>query len=241
METGEIQFRTAAIGGFLKQDVLDYIEKANREHRERLEQLEKELAAVKGERDALKERAAGLEKDSLERRNQLDHLTGQVESLTAQLAQREKELEEIRGESKLQDELQGELSDQMSDLKARLSKAERGARAYEAIKDRTAGIELEAHYRAQAVEAAAQVQVDKTRREVEQWIAKVQGSYDQMRSDIDATISHASGELERVRRSMEHLTEEFGVHDDALKAILRTYEESVGHKQAPTPLPLEEA
>ena len=71
----------------------------------------------------------------------------------------------------------------------------------EAIKDRTAGIELDAHCRAQAVEAAAQVQVEKTKREVEQWIAKVQESYDRMRSDIDATISHASGELERVRHS----------------------------------------
>ena len=46
METGEFQFRTAAIGGFLKQDVLDYIERANREHRERIEQLEKELANI---------------------------------------------------------------------------------------------------------------------------------------------------------------------------------------------------
>lgn len=240
METGEFQFRTAAIGGFLKQDVLDYIERANREHRERIEQLEKELAAVKGERDELKERTGTLEKDSLERRNQLAGLSDQVEELRSRLHQREQELEEIRGESRLQDELQGELSDQMSDLKARLSKAEHAAKAYEAIKDRTAGIELEAHCRAQAVEAAAQVQVDKTRHEVEQWIAKVQGSYDQMRSDIDATISHASGELERVRRSMEKLTGEFGVHDDALKGILRTYQEAVGHKQAPAPLPLEE-
>lgn len=240
METGEIQFRTAAIGGFLKQDVLDYIEKANREHNQRLEELEQELAELQAERDELRERTAALEKEGLERRSRIDQLNAKVSTLSAQLLQKDKALEEARGESKLQDELQGELSEQMTALKARLAKAERAAQAYEAIKDRTAGIELDAHCRAQAVEAAAQVQVEKTKKEVEQWMAKVQESYDRMRSDIDATISHASGELERVRHSMEHLTEEFCVHDDALKGILRAYEASVSHK-APAPLPLEEA
>ena len=36
MSAGETQFRTAAFGGFQKQDVLNYIETAAREHAEKL-------------------------------------------------------------------------------------------------------------------------------------------------------------------------------------------------------------
>ncbi|MFR5863149.1 MAG: hypothetical protein ACLUES_16460 [Flavonifractor plautii] len=43
------------------------------------------------------------------------------------------------------------------------------------MKDRTAGIELEAHRRAQAVQAEAEERIRKTRVEVEQWLNRVQG------------------------------------------------------------------
>ena len=61
MEAADIQFRTAALGGFSKQDVLDYIEKANKEHAARMEQLQKELSAVTDERDRLKTRVEEAE------------------------------------------------------------------------------------------------------------------------------------------------------------------------------------
>ena len=124
-------------------------------------------------------------------------------------------------------------------MKERLEKSEQGARAYEAIKDRTAGIELEAHCRAQGIEAAAREQVEKARQELEQWIYKVQAGYDRMRTDIEATIAHTAGELDRVRKSMEGLTAEFGDHDAELKLLLETYEEAIGPRM-PEPLPLDE-
>ena len=44
MEGTDIQFRTAALGGFSKKDVLDYIETDNQEHTTMLAQLQKELS-----------------------------------------------------------------------------------------------------------------------------------------------------------------------------------------------------
>ena len=104
----------------------------------------------------------------------------------------------------------------------------------------TAGIELEAHCRAQSIEAAAQEEVEKARQELEQWIYKVQASYDRMRSDVSATITHTCGELDRVRKSMEGLSAEFGEHDAELKQMIQTCEEAMGPRM-PEPLPLEEA
>ena len=61
MEAADIQFRTAALGGFSKQDVLDYIEKANQDHAAKVEGLQKELSAMTEERDKLKARVEEAE------------------------------------------------------------------------------------------------------------------------------------------------------------------------------------
>lgn len=68
------------------------------------------------------------------------------------------------------------------------------------MKDRTAGIELEAHCRAQAVQAEAEERIRKTRAEVEQWLNRVQGNYGRLRADMDAAVSRACGELDRCGR-----------------------------------------
>ena len=44
MSDTELQFRTSTFGGFQKQDVLNYIETSNQEHREKLEAVRRELA-----------------------------------------------------------------------------------------------------------------------------------------------------------------------------------------------------
>lgn len=182
MEAADIQFRTAALGGFSKQDVLDFIEKANQDHAAKVEGLQKELSAMTEERDKLKARVEEAE-------GRLVELSAQVQKLTGELAERGAALEQSRGERELQAEEQSALQNQLSDLKERLEKSEQGARAYEAIKDRTAGIELEAHCRAQGIEAAAREQVEKARQELEQWIYKVQAGYDRMRTDISLLVA----------------------------------------------------
>ena len=152
METAEIQFRTAALGGFVKQDVLDYIERANREHGAKLEQLQRELDQCREERDKYRDRTESAERRSVE-------LSAQVQGLRGELSERAAELVECRSESARQEQDAAALREQMGQMKARLEKAEQSARAYESIKDRTAGIELEAHCRAQSIEAAAQEEV----------------------------------------------------------------------------------
>jgi len=43
MSAEEIQFRTATLGGFQKQDVLDYIERSSKDHGDKLAGLQREL------------------------------------------------------------------------------------------------------------------------------------------------------------------------------------------------------
>lgn len=228
----ELQFRTAAFGGFQKQDVLDYIETVSREHAARLESLEKE-------RDEARRSGEELQARLSEAEGARSDLSGQVGTLTDRLAEAERALEEIRAEIARQQDLRAEAELRAEELEQRLKRAEPAAAAYESVKDRTAGIELEAHHRAMEVEAAARAQVKATKVELEQWIHKVRAGYDRLRTDVDATISHASGELERVRGSLEGLSGEFDARDADLESLLKTYQESLGPK-APEPLPLEE-
>ena len=55
MNENEFQFRTAALGGFHKQDVLRYLERSAKEHREKTAELERELAGVKADKARLEE------------------------------------------------------------------------------------------------------------------------------------------------------------------------------------------
>lgn len=76
------------------------------------------------------------------------------------------------------------------------------------MKDRTAGMELEAHCRAEQVEAEAAERVKKMREQVEHWLGRVQNEYDRLRTSMDATLSHAGGELEQVRGMLDGLSAE---------------------------------
>ena len=232
MSATELQFRTSAFGGFHKQDVLSYIETSGREHAARVEELQKELdEARKAKANLEEEKAAAAERER--------ELSDRVDQLSEALEARSKALEDAREDQERKGKRIAELEAELTGLRDRLAKAEPSAAAYERIKNRTAGVELDAHRRAQEIEDAAREQVKKTRAELEQWIYRVQAGYDRLRTDVDATISHASGELERVRKSLDHLTGQFAEGDEALATLLHTYQEVMGPK-APEPLPLEE-
>ena len=83
--------------------------------------------------------------------------------------------------------------------------------------------------------AEAEKKAQETREQVSQWLTRVEAGYDRLRTDVDATISHASGELERVARSLEHITAEFAEHDTALEKLLQVCREGEPPK-APSPL-----
>ena len=58
MSAVEMQFRTAAFGGFQKQDVLEYIDRTNREHTQQMEALRQELEEASKARLAMEEERA---------------------------------------------------------------------------------------------------------------------------------------------------------------------------------------
>ena len=163
-----------------------------------------------------------------------------------ELAAAHKEAEERKLEiSLLEEELEkakqrlGDTEAQLKESEEKLAKAGPAAAAYEKVKDRTAGIELEAHCRAQAVQAEAEERIRKTRAEVEQWLNRVQGNYGRLRADMDAAVSRACGELDQVRQTLEQISGELARQDEGLDKLTKSCCAELTHR-APDPLPLDE-
>ena len=225
-------FRTAVVGGFNRQDVLNYIESTARESRDRAAALQKELDGVRKEKEAAEQDRAALQK-------QVAALQKEAEGLRRTVAEKSAALDTAQTALVREQADAATLREELGALKARSGQWESGARAYDELKDRTATIELEARQRARAIEHDAEEKAKKVRTAAEQILYKVQAGYGRLRGDVDATISHASGELGRVDKALEQVRAEFAEHDAALEKLLRSCRECASHK-APEPLPLDE-
>ena len=224
MNENEFQFRTAALGGFHKQDVLSYLERSAKEHREKTAELERELAGVKADKARLEE-----EKGEMERRQAL--LEEENQRLAADLADREAALADATAGKETAERQEAALQEEAEKLRP-------AAKAYEAVKDRTASIELEAHGRAQAIEEEGRQKAKKHQQELVDWSAQLQAADHRLRSDMDATLVHAIRELERAGQSLEGLSGELVVQDEALKIIKEQIDQM--DPKPPQPLPIEE-
>ena len=230
MSATELQFRTATFGGFQKQDVLSYIESSNQAHVEKLAQLQRERDELAGEKEALSAQAG-------QAKEQAETLAKEKQALSAQLDEARKEVQQLRTQLEEARKEAREAADQLTDANARLAQAARDAAAYQQVKDRTAGIELEAHCRAQEVQKEAEEKVHRAHTEVEQWLHKVKAGYDLLRSDMDGAISRTGQELDKLHQMLEQLSSNFSSQDVHLRKLAQDCADQFA---PPAPLPLDE-
>lgn len=224
MEENGFQFRTAAFGGFQKQDVMEYLERSAQEHTRKVAELQRELEERKKAAAAAEELRTGLER-------RLAALEAENQRLAADLADREDRLNQAMAEK---DELRAEAAK----LSGEVERLKPSATAYETVKDRTASIELEAHGRAQAIEREGRAKALKSQEQVKEWFLKTKAAYDRLRSDLNVTMNHTIQELDRAGRGIAELTGSLEYQDTALKAIESQIEALDGAKP-PLPLPVD--
>ena len=103
----------------------------------------------------------------------------------------------------------------------------------------SAGVELEAHRRAQGVLDQANSQARHLRQQMEQWMTRVGREYDALRTEVEATISHAADQLDKAGKCLEQVSALLSDQDVALEELSRAYDSTVPDK-VPAPVPLEE-
>jgi chromosome segregation ATPase len=226
------RFRTVAFGGFHKQDVLDYITSTNKEQQDQTAALKQQAESALQERETLAEKAESAEAARKKCAEECERLSATLTERTTELERVQRELTALKAEHE-------KAAARLEEIEARLPTLEADAQAYAELKDHTATIELEARRKAQETEDQARDRAAKIRSELESWLRRVQGSYQRLRTDVNATVTHLTGELERSHKAMEEVAPAFQQHDQSLAQLLERERAEVGPK-APEPLPLEE-
>ena len=212
-------FRNAAFGGFNRQDVMDYLEKMTGQNHQELEQQRSHNQVLQ---DQLDETKQTLDRESSLRKQ----LEAERDELRRKLEQLQHEHHALREESIRLNAQCSEAKAQVQQLRVQVEKLEPDAQAYTAVKDRTAGVELQAHRRAQDVEQQAQEYARRLKGQMEQWLAAVGQQYDALRHEVESTVSHAADQLSRAGASLEKVNQLMDEQDVELKLLVQSYQES---------------
>lgn len=233
----EHPFRSAAIGGFNKQDVLDFLEaqakqtaQAQQELQGRLEESERQGESLRRELDEANRQLEAVRR-ALEEANQArEELAGQLERANEAASGSRQEASRLAGELE-------QARRERDEMRAQRDAVWPDAQAYIELKERTAGVELEAHRRAQAIQAKAEEDTQKARRQVEQWLKRMGREYDALCTQVETTVSHAASELEKAGAGLERLNELMSGQGTALEGVRRAYDETnLGRPEAPMPI-----
>lgn len=214
-------FRSAAIGGFNKQDVLSFLEAQAAQAAQAQEKLEKELEEVRRELESLRQERDGLSAKLDQSQRELEQARQDRSGLNAALEQKALELSASRKQA---GETARELDQarQERDLLRRERDALRpDAQAYLELKERTAGVELEAHRRAQAIQEKAQDDACLLRRELELWLRGFRREYDGICSTVESTVAHAASQLDRTGDELDRLLHLMSGQDEAFAGLDR--------------------
>lgn len=185
------QFRSVAFGGFHKQDVLNFLETSSQNHAQQLQELHKQL----------EEQIAQTEKAQAE----ADALLGRAEKAEGELQQLREQVQQLSDSLNSTREEREELAVQLEQARERAERLEPDATAYTALKDRAAGVELDAHRRAQEVEDRAAGEVLRMREDVRLWMKELEREYDRLRTDTQATVAHARAQLDRAGQALDQV------------------------------------
>ncbi|MBQ3556906.1 MAG: hypothetical protein IJA11_03810 [Oscillospiraceae bacterium] len=200
------RFRGSAFGGFNRKDVINYITTAAAEQNEKVEQLNRQLSDMTAQRDEAQQRAVRAEQT-------LAAMTGERDDCRRQAQETAEKAGRLPG-----------LEAEVERLRRRVSELEPDAAAYLAIKERAAGIELEAHQRAQGIVNEAKAEADKLQEQTRQWVLQVRREYDELRAVVESTVSHAAGDLDRVRQSLGNISLCMDRQNNAMEQFVRDAE-----------------
>ena len=201
------QFRSVAFGGFHKQDVLNFVENTAKDHAQQLQELQQKL----------EEQGRQLESALNER----DSLRAQTEQTGEELEQLRARTEELTGRLERAESDRADLSARLDEMTEKAAGLEPDALAYRELKERTAGVELEAHRRAQAVEDRAADRAEQVRAGAAAWLKELGQEYDRLCTQTETTAAYARVQLQQAENALDQLGARLGGQAAALEPLKR--------------------
>lgn len=196
------QFRSAAFGGFHRQDVLDYLEQLTKEKQDLEARLTAETegrAQAEAKLDQLQEEALAAREAQETMAAELEYLRGEVEARSAALSQAEEEVHVLR---------------------AQVETLRPGAESWEHIKEQAGAIEISAHERAQVTIQDAHTQAAEIQAEGVKWVLEIQSGCDRLQTDLNASIRAAEAQLEAAKSSFRQAERDMEGYQASLSRLL---------------------
>lgn len=212
MEMENNSFKSAIFGGFDREDVINYITRTSAESAARIEALESDIARLSEQEDKLRiqrdsadesnrrltERLEKAEKDCAEASTALKDATGELETLRAELELAREEGSALRAEN--------------ASLRSENNELRPLAEQYTAVKAHIAGIELDAHQRAEEYERGIHERLAAA-------IGECRAHCDTVLSSLSATCIRVTEELRRTENSVASLPSAFSALREGLDRL----------------------
>ncbi len=240
---GSVAFRSAAIGGFNRSDVMSYIEKSVRENTEALEAAHAKFAAAQEKAEELDRLNAEL-KNQLEsqqvtvkaqmytlqteiqkivtERDSLKDKVEQMEVMDQKMQQMEQQIQDLLRTGDQQRETiqrvqtsNDEKAQRIADLEAQVEKMQGDSDAYHVLCDNVGQIMMDAKSRTTLLEQSAQQAYDEK-------MAEAQAAYDTILANATGDAEEARLRLETQLRQLQGEVNNFlvsGVNDAVAKAL----------------------
>jgi chromosome segregation ATPase len=199
------QFRTAAIGGFHRQDVLDYIARSAEASNAKILSLQEQVDQLRQAGEDAAQELEALRAEHCAVVKERDDALAQAETNQSELECRQEELEALRREA--------------AELRETVTRLQPEADAMEQLKRQLTDIELDARTRGEQIVQKANREAETTRRTMEQILEKARQNFDVTRTDVEATASHMVGEMERLIGMLNRMTTAFDENEQAIAAL----------------------
>ncbi len=200
-------FKGSLFGGFNREDVIDYIKKTSAESTARIESLEGDIDKLCAQEQELRTQVSTLRGENDRLTQEHSDTAAERDTLRAALDTANDELTALRAEAEA-------LRAENASLRAENDKLRPMAEQYSTIKEHLAGIELDAHQRAEEYERGVHERLAAM-------IGDCRAHCDSVLSTLGNTCISVTGELRRAENSISSLPTAF----NALRAGLEKLEE----------------
>ncbi len=207
-------FKGSLFGGFNREDVIDYIKKTSAESTARIESLESDIDKLCAQEDKLRVQLDCAENEKSKLKERLERATNNLTDARASLDSANNDLSILRAEAEVMREELATLRAENASLRAESASFRPMAEQYSTVKEHLAGIELDAHQRAEEYERSVRARLAAA-------IGECRAQCDTVLATLSNTCISVTGELRRAENSVSTLPAAF----NTLRAGLEKLEE----------------
>lgn len=200
-------FKGSLFGGFNRQDVINYIEKASKEsaellqaNQERIAQLEKQVEELTAERDALRTQVAGGEEKERSLQEALCRSAADCEERARALQEEQAAHAQAIQALEAEQSRCAQYAAEQEKLTTALAAAQKEADEYHTLKNNIAEVELEAKHRAETIVSEAGKRADDMMQKAQMQSRAI---LENARKNAESTVQQANTAAAAVRQKAD--------------------------------------